>query len=726
MSLPIYVTQDKWQDFDEAWTELMGSDGSIDELLVALKLAGDKNRITRCVPLVKQHVEMLELAERHADAAHLLGTAIQAGAATSDLLEPLMKHATAAWGKEPWWERSLELTGLGDPGQLRKSWGAFTKLQKFKVGSLVFHPAGWGTGEIFDLTEDETVIHVRFQNGRRDYFPFKAALDIFEPLPEGDLRARSFRDPDGLKTEIKDDPLEALRAVVTRHHGRATSAAIKNALAQVGIEGSAYSAWWRKAKRLAESSEWFRVTGSGKKIEVHLLLTAADPEEQLRRRLSHAGTLPEVVSHAREVLGGSDVDPHLCEIVLEAVTDFVDDESEPLGQRLAAWMLLREARKETPAPLRSLLEEAVEEDPREDSSIDPPPLWRLFQELPTTQTQEQALDLLIELHGEHWVDEALRNLDHAPPGMIRGMLERLITAGKRRELGAHFCHLITRPARAPHLLVALARHAEAGKLEGDLPPKLARAQAFLTLAAQLYALRRSSPEFSRTHTKLVDFLTTGREPVLEQLLEEARKSEVGSLQLLTQRGVEEAIDNLVTSISIHAEDDGETTVQHYFWHDDFIWTTRSGLEQKARELRELKEVKIPENEQAIGRAAAMGDISENAEWEAAIAEKGNLSRRVADIEGGLAKAALLENAILPENTVSPGTRVLFLEGGQPSPTRVTVLGPWDGDKGEDVISYRAPLAQGLLGLHPGDRATITLPGGEIEVEVLEVEPADVD
>ena len=55
----------------------------------------------------------------------------------------------------------------------------------------------------------------------------------------------------------------------------------------------------------------------------------------------------------------------------------------------------------------------------------------------------------------------------------------------------------------------------------------------------------------------------------------------------------------------------------------------------------------------------MGDISENAEWEAAIEEKRNLSARLLDMESGMNMAQLLENAILPEDTVSPGTEVRF-------------------------------------------------------------------
>jgi len=729
MSLPIYVTQDKWQDFDDAWTELMATEDPLDELFVALRRAGDKNRIARCVPLVKQHVELLEVAERSADAANLLGTAIQAGAPTAELYEPLMKFATAAWGEEPWWERAVELTGLNDPSRLRKAWSAFVKLQRFAKGVLLFHPAGWGTGEITEMTDDGGTVNVRFQSGKQDHFPINAALDIFDILEETDLRARSFRDPDGLKKEVKKDPLDALRAILTRYHGRASSIAIKNALAQIGIEGSAYSAWWRKARPLAENSEWFRITGSGKKVEVHLLLTAADPIEQLKRQLLHAASLEDVITRARALLSDEKLVPEVADLIFETLEQEAEREENPYGQRLGAWILLREKRGETPTPLRLRLEAALasQASPQaEEGQEEIPALWSLLQALPTPHDQEQALGLLVELLDEGWVEEALTHLDHAPPGMVRGLVERLVTAKQGRRLGDVYRHLLTRTNRAPHLLLALAKLAEQGKLEGELPPTFARAQAYANLAAHLFQHRRSTAVYGRTHTRLVEFLAGGAEPVLGKLLGESKLSEVRSIQRLTQRGVEESIDNLLINLATHAEDDSAEARPVFFWEDDSIWTTRSGKDRISRELKELKDVKMPANEEAIGRAAAMGDLSENSEWEAALEEKRNLSARASTMEEELSKARLLENAILPENVVSPGTRVSYREIANGTENRVTLLGPWDGDRGEDVVSYRAPLAQGLLGLTPGATQRIELPGGEIEVEILTIEPVAVD
>ena len=726
MSLPIFVTQDKWQDFDDAWNELMTGDGDIEDLLVALKLAGEKKRISRCLPLVRQHAELLEGAGRHDEAARVMGAAIAGGAPTVELAEPFMREAEAAWGTESWWPHAVEVTGLGDPSNLRIAWRQFTKLQRFKRDSLVFHPSGWGTGEIFDLTEGDSVIHVRFQNGRKDYFPVRAALDIFEPLDDQDLRARYFRDPEGLVKEVKADPLDALRAVVRRYHGKASHIAIKNALAQVGVEGSSFSAWWRKAKRLSENSEWFRLSGSGKKIEVHLLLTAADPSQQLTRQLSHANNLQEVIAKARDLFAEKEVKDELVELIYAALESGAADENEDFGQRLGAWMLLRERKEETPEALRSLLEGAKAEETPEDDPLFVPQLWALFQQLPTLHDQEQATGLLIELYGEAWVEQAGRFLDHAPAGMVRGLVERMLTAKQHAYLAEHYTYLLTRPTRAPHVLIALAKLAEAGKLEGDFPSPLDRARAFVTLATHLFAVRRSTVSEGRAHTKIVELLSGGKAPLLDRLLEGATQSEVRSVQILSSRGIEEGIDNLLISASMHAEPDSADAVEKNFWDEDCIWTTRSGLENLGRELKELKEVKMPENEDAIGRAAALGDLSENSEWEAALEEKRNLSARASALEADLAKAQLLEHAILPENTVSPGTRVRYVESELGEERIIRLLGPWDGEKGEDVVSYRAPLAQGLLGLHAGEESTITLPGGDLKIEVLEISPVPVD
>jgi len=67
MTLSIFANEDNWQAFDDAWTDLMAQEGPIDDLLAALEIAGGKRRLTRCLPMLREHAEQLGAQGRHSD-----------------------------------------------------------------------------------------------------------------------------------------------------------------------------------------------------------------------------------------------------------------------------------------------------------------------------------------------------------------------------------------------------------------------------------------------------------------------------------------------------------------------------------------------------------------------------------------------------------------------------------------------------------------------------------
>src|SRR5688500_6570387 len=109
MSLAILATEDNWQGFDEAWTQMIEKGDPVDELCVALEIVGGKRRISRCLPMVREHTEKLAASGRGADAAMVLGAALRAGGPPNELVEPLLRHAESAWSPEPWWEPFKEI-----------------------------------------------------------------------------------------------------------------------------------------------------------------------------------------------------------------------------------------------------------------------------------------------------------------------------------------------------------------------------------------------------------------------------------------------------------------------------------------------------------------------------------------------------------------------------------------------------------------------------------------
>jgi transcription elongation factor GreA-like protein len=130
---------------------------------------------------------------------------------------------------------------------MRAAWRRFRKLISLAEGRVVYHAAGWGLGRIEALDLAGREASVRFTSGKSDRFPLSSAVDIFEVLEPGDLRELVVNDPKELERLLKEEPLEPLRWVLLKNDGRASQAAIKLAMGTLGVDGSRFTAWWKRA-----------------------------------------------------------------------------------------------------------------------------------------------------------------------------------------------------------------------------------------------------------------------------------------------------------------------------------------------------------------------------------------------------------------------------------------------------------------------------------------------
>jgi len=727
VSLPLLATKERWSEFDEAWSALRLERGPIDDLLVAFDIVGAKKRAARLIPPAKEHSQEL-LTDRAGCSARILGGVLIAGGNPAELVTDLMQAVEAGFASEPWFEAFRSVAGLSKgAADIRGPWRTFARLISLKPGTVFFHGGGWGAGRVDGVDHARGMLVVAFPNGRKDAVPLHAAVEIFEPLHPRDLRAQAIDDPEGLRKRIKDQPMQALEDVLHRYHGEATTTKIKNALMQIGIEGSAWSAWWRKVRKLAENSDGLEVSGTPAKSVIAVLLERKDPADSLRRQFRRSLNLAEAHARARDLFQSANLDPNLAKIALEELELAASNERSPLQERVAAWLLLRERTGLLPEVALNALREVVAAPPPADSS-QPAEIWKLFQALPGAKDQERSVDLLPILFGdEQWVDVALENLQHTAPGQVRALLDRLGRADQDAKLRAHYAGLLARPLRNPTLLVALAGRFEDAQVEKGLPTPVQRAQALVTVAQFLTVQRRGDPQLTRVAARLTELLTKKPDPLLGRMLKKVDMPTMRSITITSGRGVDPELDALLTELALGLDPQFFAHDTGRFWESTTIWTTRAGLERRAAELRELREVKIPANQEAIGRAASYGDLSENSEWEAAIEEQRNLTARAMEIEEELRKTDLIEEAPVAEDTVCPGTRVRYREVASGTQNTILILGPWDADEvlGTQVVSYRAPLAQGLLGLNTGKRATVKLPSGELEVEVVEIQVPDL-
>ena len=149
-------------------------------------------------------------------------------------------------------------------------------------------------------------------------------------------------------------------------------------------------------------------------------------------------------------------------------------------------------------------------------------------------------------------------------------------------------------------------------------------------------------------------------------------------------------------------------------------TTR-GAELLKEELHRLKHVERPAVVQAIAEARAQGDLSENAEYDAAKDKQGFIEGRILEIEGKLAAAQIID-----PSTLDAGGRVVFgstvdLED-EDSGQKVTyqIVGDDEADLKQGLISISSPIARALIGKEAGDVAEFQAPGGTRSFEIIGV------
>jgi transcription elongation factor GreA len=146
--------------------------------------------------------------------------------------------------------------------------------------------------------------------------------------------------------------------------------------------------------------------------------------------------------------------------------------------------------------------------------------------------------------------------------------------------------------------------------------------------------------------------------------------------------------------------------------------TRPGYEKLREELERLKRVERPAITRAIAEARAHGDLSENAEYHAAREKQSFMEARIADLEGKVGHAEVIDPPTGGER-VTFGSSVL-LEDESGKEIRYQIDGSDEADPTRGRISVLSPLARTLIGKRLGDSVTAQLPGGTKTFEILRV------
>ena len=150
------------------------------------------------------------------------------------------------------------------------------------------------------------------------------------------------------------------------------------------------------------------------------------------------------------------------------------------------------------------------------------------------------------------------------------------------------------------------------------------------------------------------------------------------------------------------------------------YMTEEGLRKLQEEIRELESVQRPEISRQIGEARDKGDLSENAEYDAAKEAQGMLEAKISQLKGLIATARLIDESAIGTDEVKIMNKVTIKNTKTKKEMTYTLVSESEADLRSGRIAVNSPIAQGLLGKKVGDVTDIKVPSGTLTFEVLDI------
>jgi len=151
-----------------------------------------------------------------------------------------------------------------------------------------------------------------------------------------------------------------------------------------------------------------------------------------------------------------------------------------------------------------------------------------------------------------------------------------------------------------------------------------------------------------------------------------------------------------------------------------VYLTREGYEKLTKELEYLKTTKRRELSKAIGAARAHGDISENAEYDAAKEAQGLSEKKIAELEDKLSRGRILDDEDMPKDEVLLGATVTLRDLDTGEEVVYMLVSEEEADYTQGKISASSPVGQALLGHKVGSTLEIKVPAGILKYKVLKI------
>lgn len=580
-------------------------------------------------------------------------------------------------------------------------------LIQLATGGFCMHRS-WGFGKITTVDTVFCRFTIDFANKAGHTMDLGFAAESLKPIPSDHILARKASDLHGLRQMAALHHLDLIKLVLQSYGGRATIDQIQAVLVPDVIADD-WKKWWDAAKKELKKDGHFQLpTKKTDPIIYQHQETSLD--ERLLTEFRASKGLKAKISSANEflkTLGDIKDKPTVAREMITALNADISSHQRTQPALALEAIFLRDELRQVSG--LSAQEGEVTEAAIWSQVNRPAPL---LEAMPAAK-HKRGLQSFKDANQDRWADVLLGSLNNTSAKLAGEMADLLIHNGKLTELKENLARLISQHQASSELLLWLAKE-RCDSFADILGPEVFR--------AMLTAMERDQFNEKRSN-RLRDFILDDQALLVELIGSadlEVIKDLTRALQLspcFDDMDKRSLLARIVKSYpAVQSLISGEQTKQ-----DTTLIVSWDSLERRKDEYADLVQKKIPANSKEIAIARSYGDLRENHEYKSAKEMQKLLMRRKSELESQMVRARGMDFSQSKTDQVNIGTRVRVTDLDNNHPENYAILGAWDSNPEQGIVSYLTPLAQALLGKKIGEEADFEMGGVKRRFRVEGVE-----
>jgi transcription elongation factor GreA len=575
---------------------------------------------------------------------------------------------------------------------------AFENYIIFDAGNHVMHRS-WGLGTILSM-DSETMV-VDFPEKKGHQMSMQMALSSLTPVGFDHFYVRQALDPDGLKKLLSENINEFFHMLLSSFGGTLTSGQLKKDLIPAFVAQSSWSKWWAKAKAELRKDPIFGFD-EPKAGDLYLREKPVSYCAELVDRFRRGDSFSSRLDTALDFINNIPADEGKADA--SYLIDFFK-ESAGLGSKtklMLSYFALGGLSKFSDAGTIGLdaVRTNVDMFIRESTEL---PLVSM--KISSYDNKKDFVNLIISQR-EDWKDVVFHILFETPVRIHRYIISSLIRAHAYSVINSFIDRAMAGSRQSPEIILWVSKNIFAGEWDYEWLD-YSKPRLVISLFRMINDLKRFETKGSRLKNMVTELLFGGEGRVLDEIVAQSEAPLLGKVYDIS-RGAglfeDSQVDRIFAAIKKkYPEFKPAETVKSSedVDYEEEILVTQSGFDRKTAELGVMFNSEMARLSKDLSAASdGSSDMRENVDYNALMEKQVILKQAITRLDADLKKAKIIDFAQVSVDQVSVGTKVRL---SSPTGDRVyTILGPWDADFENGILSYRSPIARALLKKKTGD------------------------